>query len=494
MRFPDPLKHLLSGDTSAVRTNFLDNIRQYNSAFAFASMGAQVVPPPGRGPYCFRIHGQVYHRTGSLHPPDGVDHQYAQVYILEGDQAVESRMQHSENQNCKPDTLRLLQSIMDEYNPYAAAYKHMFQVEQEQLQRTDAHGTQPVTVQMVFKRGSDQRRYNEPRHDEVAAVFVGEDGAPPFERDIVVYPRAESCRIIPYMSANCDPMIYPLLFPRGDLGWVHGALHSAERRTSTRRTVTLLQFYSYRLAVRRTFSPIHFAEKLFQQYLVDAYVKTEASRLDYVKRNQTHLRVEMYQGLMDHIHTQAAEQNLQPGRVVILPSSFQGSPRAMQQNYQDAMAIIAKYGKPDLFLTFTCNPKSRDITENLFPGQRAEHRPDLVARVFKQHLQELLADIRERHILGKPVAMVHVIEFQKRGLPHCHMLIILSEDSKLRDPHDVDSIICAEIPDENDDPELYEVVKVCMIHGPCGILNPQSVCMENGVCTKGLPTANVSVY
>ena len=120
MSFPDPLKHLLSGDTSAVRTNFLDNIREYNSAFAFASMGAQVVPPPGHSPYCFRIHGQVYHRTGSLHPPDGVNHQYAQVYILERDQAVESRMQHSENQNCKPDTLRLLLAIMDEYNRYVS--------------------------------------------------------------------------------------------------------------------------------------------------------------------------------------------------------------------------------------------------------------------------------------------------------------------------------------------------------------------------------------
>ena len=41
--------------------------------------------------------------------------------------------------------------------------------------------------------------------------------------------------------------------------------------------------------------------------------------------------------------------------MVILPSSFRGSPRVLLQNYQDAMAIVAKYGKPDLFITFTCN-------------------------------------------------------------------------------------------------------------------------------------------
>ena len=157
-------------------------------------------------------------------------------------------------------------------------------------------------------------------------------------------------------------MVYPLLFPRGDLGWIHGTPHSAQFRTAKRNMVTLLQYYSYRLAIRhQPFSPIHSAKKLFQQYLVDAYVKTEASRLDYIRRNQSGLRVDRYQGLMDHVHSQATQQQLAPGKIVILPSSFQGSPRAMQQNYQDAMAMVTKYGKPDLFLTFTCNPKSKEI-------------------------------------------------------------------------------------------------------------------------------------
>ena len=53
------------------------------------------------------------------------------------------------------------------------------------------------------------------------------------------------------------------------------------------------------------------------------------------------------------------------------------------------MAIVCKFGKPDLFLTFTCNPKAKSITENLPPGVGAENRPDLVARVFKRQLHEL---------------------------------------------------------------------------------------------------------
>jgi len=73
---------------------------------------------------------------------------------------------------------------------------------------------------------------------------------------------------------------------------------------------------------------------------------------------------------MDQLNNRADQSNLKPGRVVILPSMFQGSPRSLLQNYQDAMAIIAKLGRPDLFVTFTCNPKWHEISENLFEGEQ----------------------------------------------------------------------------------------------------------------------------
>jgi hypothetical protein len=47
------------------------------------------------------------------------------------------------------------------------------------------------------------------------------------------------------------------------------------------------------------------------------------------------------------------------------------------------MAVVARLGKPDLFITFTCNPQWPDITSELEPGQTATDRPDLVARVFR---------------------------------------------------------------------------------------------------------------
>ena len=106
-----------------------------------------------------------------------------------------------------------------------------------------------------------------------------------------------------------------------------------------------------------------------------------------------------------------------------MPSSDVRSPRALKENFEDAMAIIKKYGKPDLFITFTCNPKWREITENLYRGQTANDRPDLVIRVFKLKLNNLLNNIFKHGVLGKVVTHVQVIEFQKRGLPHVHILL-----------------------------------------------------------------------
>ena len=48
----------------------------------------------------------------------------------------------------------------------------------------------------------------------------------------------------------------------------------------------------------------------------------------------------------------------------------------------------------------------------------------------------------------------------------------------------IDKCILAEFPDKNEDPKLYELVKKFMIHGPCGGLNKNCVCMKDGFYFK----------
>ena len=155
---------------------------------------------------------------------------------------------------------------------------------------------------------------------------------------------------------------------------------------------------------------------------MDHYVKIEGQRLDFIRHNQNQLRAESYAGPIDYLENAANERNLRAGNITILPSTFSGSQRNMHQLYLDAMSLVAKKGKPDLFLTFTCNPKWPEIVNNLLPGQTTSDRPDLVARVFKLKLNALKKDLKDG-ILGVSSAHVDVIEFQKRGLPHAHMLL-----------------------------------------------------------------------
>ncbi|XP_053101906.1 uncharacterized protein LOC128323208 [Hemicordylus capensis] len=190
---------------------------------------------------------------------------------------------------------------------------------------------------------------------------------------------------------------------------------------------------------------------------------------------------------MDHLNEAANATGLIPGKTFILPSSFAGSPRNMLQNYQDAMAIVRKYGKPDLFITMTCNPKWEEIVENLEHGQTAAARPDLVARVFHLKLRSLIDDICKKHIFGPPTAIVYVIEFQKRGLPHAHILLILTENYKPKTEASIDNIVSAEIPNIEKTPQLHAIITKHMIHGPCGTHNQHSPCMSNEKCTKEFP-------
>ena len=158
-------------------------------------------------------------------------------------------------------------------------------------------------------------------------------------------------------------MTYPLFHPTGILGWHKNLLLNPDinpRSHNPRKAerVTLKQYYCYQMSARRdSFNPILRGGALAQQYLVDAYCKIESERLSFLRENQKKLRAERYSGLRDYLHNIAEHEGARVGTVVILPSNYTGGPRAMKQNYQDAMAIVAHEGAPSLFITMTCNPE-----------------------------------------------------------------------------------------------------------------------------------------
>ena len=97
----------------------------------------------------------------------------------------------------------------------------------------------------------------------------------------------------------------------------------------------------------------------------------------------------------------------------------------MTQGYQYGMTIIVNNGKPDIFLTMTCNPSWSEISSELQNQQTPQDRPDLLTQIFQAKFEQLKEDVVNKGVLEKVISYMYVTEFQKRGLSHIHMLLIL---------------------------------------------------------------------
>ncbi|XP_074322086.1 uncharacterized protein LOC141659206 isoform X1 [Apium graveolens] len=121
------------------------------------------------------------------------------------------------------------------------------------------------------------------------------------------------------------------------------------------------------------------------------------------------------------------------------------------------------------------------------PGCITVNCPDIVSRVFRLKLEQLVTDIRSKAYFGVCNGVMYVVEFQKRGLPHVHMLIWLDSAVKKNLKLNVDKYVSAETPDPLLDPAGYAAVKEFMIHDPCGLENLKSPCMREFRCIRHFP-------
>ncbi len=468
---PEVLTRLLTEETKNAK-HFRSNIWKYNAAFMMTSFGAHKNLSQTGFFTTFKVQGQVYHRMGGLLPLPEKEPKYVQVFFMGGEKETNQRCRL--NQGVRRDIIEDLQTMLHETHPYVHSFKYAL----GQMQMPN----KKVVIKADRRpAGEHARRFNAPVNNEVAILMVGEEHG---NRDIILQQRDNLLTTIKETHRSYDSLQYPLIFPRGEDGY-NFSLHQVNRATGeeTAKTISCKDFYAYRFMVRdEDFNQLLKFKEVTSQLMVDMYAKMETERLLFIRLNQKQLRAEQYSGLQDAMNIDGNAKNV--GQQVILPSSFTGSPRYMHQRTQDAMAYVRKFGRPDLFITFTCNPKWEDIQQNLFHGQSRTDRHDIIARVFHQKQKKLLWLLKDGKIFGDLHAWLYTIEWQKRGLPHCHTLIWCK--NKIQ-PEDIDCLICAELPDPEEDPELYSTIKTQMVHGPCGIFNHNSPCMEDGKCSKRFP-------
>jgi hypothetical protein len=464
------------------------HIRRYNKAFAFTSTGGHghldCTVFDGHGPPTYKIQGEIYHQIGPLRPEENHSPLYSQLYIHDPTDALDHRK--ANNPRTRADTMAFLQELLMDCNPFVTVYEQAADL-------TRSTHLPDYCLKLDFLRASDIRRYNLPtaRH-ELAAIIPGDVDACINARNIIIREKGGPLMRITEVHPSYVALHFPLLAPTGQSGW-HPHLRftfsdAHPRGPRSREFMSFCEFLKHRLHIRPSdVESDHYFRSgfLLQEYIVDSWAAAEHSRLDWIRHNQETIRAELYCGLVDALREGLDLSSV--GRKVILPSSFTCGPRSVQHNLQDALALLRIFKGSDLFITFTANPTWVEIREALLPGQSACDRPDIVARVFHLKLAALLDDIMKKELFGKALGYVYTVEYQKRGLPHVHLIVFLHPAVRLSTPERIDQFISTEFPDEDADPELHALVKTHMVHGPCGTGHYSPCLNDKKECSKGFP-------
>lgn len=229
-------------DQTELGTHFRSNIRSYNNAFAFPSMGANIdqnLANATNGVYSYRVQGSVYHSIGSSLLMDGMRPRYLQLYIYDTDHEIENR-QH-DNAAMRPDLLLTLKHILDIHNPFVQVFRHL-------SQRDDIQNCRIRIKELAVNRYIHEL----PTASQVAGIIIeDEEDTNLNNRDIIVQTRSGNLQRVQDTAGFYDPLQYPLLLPYGEHGW---DLHIHDNGITT---ISCRAYYSHLLQVNNIHNYLH---------------------------------------------------------------------------------------------------------------------------------------------------------------------------------------------------------------------------------------------
>jgi hypothetical protein len=300
MTYPDELKELFEDKS------FFPLIRKYNTLPSFASMGCNKTKFETHGPYCFKIHGNVYTQINqSATTAEGKLPRNGQIYFVDSDELksaykladdakkaeieqttkelAELKIDPSKNDEirtkqallmklkedradiywgCEPSTLFKIVDYIREHNPYAKIYFTMNEILDNQ-RRNYPDKNESVVMRFIDPNVSkkDPNRYNAPvATNEVAGIFIMDANESIPENEVVIREKTNrglTLKSLPRFSKDMEPLTYPLLYPDGRTGW-----HYYYRDLNGKK-ITMAQYIRFIQSIREAFNVIYRSRKLF---------------------------------------------------------------------------------------------------------------------------------------------------------------------------------------------------------------------------------------
>ncbi|GJY72844.1 DNA helicase [Tanacetum coccineum] len=374
--------------------HFMENIRAYNQMFAMTSFGAKIDESinAGKGPYVFKVSGQVYHWIGSLCPIVGETTKFLQLYIYDSENEVANSMSHFgrvDDSRLDPQIVEGLIHFLDAHNELV----QLFRTARDKCKEMDI-----LEFKIRLYNAEGALGYELPTSNTLGEMVFESGIKSKTNFDVIIEYKDGPLHRVNKLHLSYMSLQFPLLFIHGQSGYYKELkLRSADDSGKAKR-VTMLAYYRYHV-----------------------FCAVEQNRLDFIRKKQNDIRSDYLSGLYDAI-SRGEQDGYEVGGRIILPMSFTGGPRYMYAHYLDALAIF-----------------------------------------------------------------LFTVEFQKRGLPHCHTLLWVDSASKIRMPEQVDQFIFVELPYPTIDPDGYRVVSELMMHGLCGAANLKASCMKASKCSKNFP-------
>jgi hypothetical protein len=438
-------------DTFINDPNISSSSRVLNLIFSFASLESTHPFPDSNGlPGFVAIQGKIYHRVRPTHRNSAVRWLLYDGFLQNLDLAPHQQWATI----LPPAWITAVRAALMRVNPFVSSVRILGQINPN---------IYPTAHLILDNAGTST---------EIAAI-MSYDNTTQTEiksRRIVISRVNGSNQTIPTVSRLWEPLAYPLFFPQATLGW---GLSATGRNSALSELVSTddsdsptTQMWHYRARLLRE-PRFQIFGRLTNEYLVDMFSRDIETRLKYIQTNQKRIRQDDA-NLMGLPEEEASEN-------VYLPASFLGSRRWSEAQISDSLAIAATFGNPTFFITMTCNTNWPEIQSQLRPGQNYTDIPIVVVRVFKQKLTLLLNAIKTMFPgAGRVLYCIYAIEFQKRGLPHAHILIKFEKDCIM--PVDIDNVVSAEMPSNPGDISL--VTQLMMHNHPALNKPPSKYCQK----------------
>ncbi|KAL3072096.1 hypothetical protein niasHT_036323 [Heterodera trifolii] len=528
---PKELEELIVCDKqSREGKEFVRHMSRYNNLLQFASVSAGNKPCPAGGPMAVILNGEFHRRISSMQAGTTQIPGFGQLYILDPVEAMEQRRKNPtftgekitndeefvQGHQLNDDTLEILEQMIQENHPAAAAYKQAREQLQELLRQQSTEELRFFRMTLLNERSAPGGMF---------AIHADPTGAPAPKGIWVENKQGQLNEIAP-LNPCTDSLTYPLIKPKGDDGYQIGipyakpaqkkrrsdqcvdqmfdtdamsddgscetesiAASDAEsvasteslidRFDKTRKFISLRDYCKYHLSIRDENVELQYHHILScggglgQRWILDQAAKIDWQIASYLRRPDMDLRISTPKNLLHYLvnqyNKQQARQNPNArqktvddiGSVVRLSEKNVNSLQYWKKMYEDCNTIFARCHdakKARLFITFTNNREWPEFKENIYKnGQMFTDRFDMWMRVWSSKIAVFHHELYDKGFFGTILGSGESMEFQGRGGPHAHIVAQTDLDAV---PEVIQEYIWAHIPplpDKDDDSPIAKM-------------------------------------